>query len=466
MVHPLSTTMRRTGLGHVEEVPWGTHLCQFYSTKQDLLDVVVPFLKTGLDGNELCLWVVSEPLTESVAKTALRKAIPDFERHDAERHIEIHPHTHWYLKGASLDLERTAQRWRSKLDEALARGHAGLRISGCTAWLSNKDQREFSEYERSVGASMARRRMIALCTYPLAESGAHDMLDVASAHSMAFAMRQGQWEVLATAARRATVGRVRAGGERAQLFDQVSAGREQLQALSRRLLHTQETERRAIARELHDEIGQLLTGLSLTLAISPNLPARKAMARLSTAQTLVHGLIKRVQDLVLDLRPAMLDELGLTRSLMTYFERYTSRTGVTVRFDRAALVDRRFAPEIETAAYRIVQEALTNVARYAAVTEVTVRLQADSRVLSLEVEDRGRGFDPASARADASSGLTGMHERAHLLGGSLTIDSAPGAGTRIQAALPLGDDPGASRKRGGERKAASARPRSAPAGIA
>jgi signal transduction histidine kinase len=448
MVHPVSTAMRRTGLDHVEQVPWGTHLCQFYSSKQDLLDVVVPFLKAGLDANELCLWVVSDPLTENAAKAALRKAIPGFERHQAERRIEIHPHTRWYLKGAALDLERTAQRWRSKLDEALARGHAGLRISGCTAWLSNKDQREFWEYERSLGASMARRRMIALCTYPLAESGAHDLLDVASAHGKAFAMRQGQWEVLATAARRATPGRTSAGGERARLFDQVSAGREQLQALSRRLLHTQETERRAIARELHDEIGQLLTGLSLTLAISPNLPARKALARLGAAQRLVHGLIKRVQDLVLDLRPALLDELGLTRSLMTYIERYTNRTGVSVKLDGTAPPGRRFAPEIETAAYRIIQEALTNVARYASVSEVLVRLQADSRVLSLAVEDRGRGFDPASARTDASSGLTGMHERASLLGGSLTIDSAPGAGTRIRAVLPLHDGPEARPRKG------------------
>jgi signal transduction histidine kinase len=447
MVPALSTAMRRTGLGHVEQIPWGSHLCQFYATQQDLLDIVVPFLKTGLDGNELCLWVVSKPLTEHAARSALRRAIPDFERHDAERHIEIHPHTHWYLNGTALDLERTTRRWHRKLEEALARGHSGLRVSGCTAWLSNKDHREFYEYERSVGAAMARRRMIALCTYPLAASGAHDMLDVARVHNMAFAVRQGRWEVLAIARQPANE-RGSARRERARLFDQVSAGREQLQALSRRLLHIQETERRAIARELHDEIGQLLTGLSLTLAISPNLPARKALDRLSTARSLVHGLIKRVQNLALDLRPAMLDELGLTRSLVTHFERYMSQTNVSVNFNRAALLDRRFAPEIETAAYRIVQEALTNTARHAAVREVTVRLRSESRMLIVIVEDRGRGFDPSTARSDVSSGLTGMHERAHLLGGSLTIDSAPGAGTRIKASLPLGSRPGARLRKG------------------
>lgn len=234
--------------------------------------------------------------------------------------------------------------------------------------------------------------------------------------------------------------RTRAEAERALLFDQVSVSREQLQLLSRRLLQLQETERRAIARELHDEIGQMLTALRLMLTIQPGVPQGKALARLDDARSIVQNLFDRVRALALDLRPAMLDEVGLVRSLLGLFRRYTKRTNIRIQFDHSGLETKRFPPEVETAAFRIVQEALTNVARHAGVTHATVRLRADSRALSLRVEDSGRGFAPVGSRSDSSTGLIGMQERARLLGGSLIVDSVPGEGTTITATLPARAD--------------------------
>lgn len=224
--------------------------------------------------------------------------------------------------------------------------------------------------------------------------------------------------------------------------------REQLQLLSRRLLQLQETERRAIARELHDEIGQMLTALRLLLTIKPGVPQGKALSRVTDARAVVQNLFERVSALALDLRPAMLDELGLVGSLPGLFRRYTKRTNIRIQFDHSGVVEKRFPQEVETAAYRIVQEALTNVVRHAGVSRATVTLRADSRTLSVRIEDSGRGFALMGTRSDSSTGLIGMQERARLLGGSLSIDSAPGDGTRVTAVLPAGSGPRRKEARG------------------
>jgi PAS domain S-box-containing protein len=210
-----------------------------------------------------------------------------------------------------------------------------------------------------------------------------------------------------------------------------------LRSLSRRLVEVQELERRGIARELHDHIGQELTGLKLALEMVSRLPPQQVKARLSEVQTSINELVARVQDLSLDLRPAMLDDLGLVPALLWHFERFTSQTGVRVAFKHRGM-QRRFAPEIETAVYRIVQEGLTNVARHAGVVETTVRLLLNKGVLGVYIEDEGIGFDTEAAFArGTSSGLTGMHERATLLGGQFEIISAPGAGTLLVAKFPI-----------------------------
>jgi PAS domain S-box-containing protein len=215
----------------------------------------------------------------------------------------------------------------------------------------------------------------------------------------------------------------------------------QLQALSHRLLEVQEQERRAFACELHDEIGQALTGLEFTLARSRGLPGDQIADSLSEMQVLVRELTSRVRNLSLRLRPTMLDDLGLLPTLLWHLESFGERTRVRIQFTHAGL-DRRFDPAIETAAYRIVQEALTNVARHAGTPQATVRAWRDEELLCVAVEDDGVGFDTRAVCTGArSSGLSGMQERAALLGGRLHVESKPGAGTRITAELPLHRNP-------------------------
>jgi PAS domain S-box-containing protein len=212
---------------------------------------------------------------------------------------------------------------------------------------------------------------------------------------------------------------------------------ERLQSLSTRLLEVQESERRYIAQELHDEIGQVLTGLSLSLEHIGSLPSDSVQEKLNEAQTLVRELSSKVRNISLDLRPSMLDDLGLLPALLWHFDRYTSQTNIAVRFRHEGL-NVRFRPEVETAAYRIIQEALTNVARYAGVKEVEVTMMTHQDTFHIKVEDKGTGFLPEqSLRKKSSAGLTGIYERLSLLNGKLIIDSSPGQGTRLMIDIPL-----------------------------
>ena len=213
---------------------------------------------------------------------------------------------------------------------------------------------------------------------------------------------------------------------------------QELQALSRRLVEVQEAERTHIARELHDEIGQNLTGLKLTLGAIPRLGEEGKERNLKLALELTTELMGQVRAMSLDLRPGMLDDLGLLPALQWHLDRYTTQTGVSVEFEEEGLRDRRFNRASETAAYRIVQEALTNVARYADIKAARVRVRVVRDKLHLSIVDQGTGFEPEIIlAAGRSNGLAGMRERALLLGGTFGIQSSPGAGTRLMAELPL-----------------------------
>ena len=223
------------------------------------------------------------------------------------------------------------------------------------------------------------------------------------------------------------------------IYDDVTERRqaqEKLEALSRRLLEVQEEERRNVALELYDDIGQSLNALKLLLArqiLSTEGELQSALVNLSK---LTGETIEQVRQFCLDLRPSMLDDIGLLATLVWDFRRYTERTGVMAHFKHSGL-DRMFSSHVNSQVYRVVQEALTNVSRHAAVDSVVVQANVDGEILHLKIEDKGSGFDMANLHIAKSVGLEGMRERARLLGGSLTIDSAPGQGTRLVLEIPL-----------------------------
>jgi PAS domain S-box-containing protein len=225
--------------------------------------------------------------------------------------------------------------------------------------------------------------------------------------------------------------------DRKQAAKKLQEYTEQLHFLSMRLVEVQENERRFIARELHDEIGQILTGLKLNMEVAARLPLDAMREKLVQAQGLVTELIEQISHLTLDLRPPMLDDLGLLPTLLWHFDRYTEVTNIQVLFKHAGIEKKRFPTEIETATYRIIQEALTNVARHASANQVKVWVVVEMERFNIQIMDNGEGFDSQSTLLSGkASGLVGIRERADLLSGNLTIQSDPGQGTHLEVEFP------------------------------
>jgi C4-dicarboxylate-specific signal transduction histidine kinase len=195
----MTTEMRKTGIDVVGEMPWGTHFCLFYETRNDLLDTLVSYCRAGLENEEFCLWVVSEPVTVEEAKRALHRAVPELDRYLETHSVEIVSARDWYLDGGRFDLKRVIGGWHERLARAVARGYAGVRVAGDTAWLEKKDWNDFCEYEEQLNASVADQRLALLCVYPITACSAAEILDVVRTHQFATAKRRGNWEVIETA---------------------------------------------------------------------------------------------------------------------------------------------------------------------------------------------------------------------------------------------------------------------------
>jgi PAS domain S-box-containing protein len=221
-----------------------------------------------------------------------------------------------------------------------------------------------------------------------------------------------------------------------------------LQVLSRRLVEAQETERRNIARELHDEIGQALTVMQLNLQAMLQSPGRRPLvSRMKESLEVVDRVLEQVHDISLNLRPLILDDLGLEPALRWFTARQAALVGLQTKF-QADPLEQRLNPVIETECFRVGQEALTNVVRHAKAKTVSVELRKEAGQLHLRVHDDGIGFDVGAVREQAmrgaSLGLLSMEERAALAGGGLEFKSAPKQGTEVHAWFPLKWKPSSS----------------------
>jgi signal transduction histidine kinase len=229
--------------------------------------------------------------------------------------------------------------------------------------------------------------------------------------------------------------------ENAVLFEQMQASTLRMQSLSRRLVEAQESERRHIARELHDEAGQALASLRFGLRLlEREIDAGGSVSgRVTELMHRTDAVIDGLHRLAADLRPASLDHLGLEAALRQYSQSAASRFGLAVRFKARGFTSERLATAVETALYRVVQEAMTNVVRHARATRVDVLVEHRGDRVKVMVEDDGVGFEPDLVQHGDHFGLLGLRERAEALGGSLTLESAPGAGATVVVEVASAD---------------------------
>ena len=248
-VTTMTAEMGKTGIDVVGDMPWGTHFCLFYETLTDLLEPLVSYCKAGLESQEFCLWVVAAPLTEEDATHALKQAVPDLDRYLDDHSIEIASAHDFYLQNGRFDLKKVTDGLNEKLASASARGYAGVRVTGDSAWLEKRDWKDFCEFEDSINQSIANQRLTVLCTYPLAAFGPDDVLDVVRTHQLAVTNRRGIWDVIETAGRKQAKAEIKRLNE--ELEQRVVERTSQLTAVNKEL--TKEVLERQRAE---DELGK------------------------------------------------------------------------------------------------------------------------------------------------------------------------------------------------------------------
>lgn len=186
-----------SGIGILGDLSWGTHFCIFFHTKQDLLEIMLPFIRAGLENHEFCLWVASPPLQVYEALQALKREVPNLNSYIEKQSIEIISHADWYAKEGSFKTKDVVGSWHKKLNQALTLGYNGMRVSGGEGWLEAGDLwGSFMDYEKELNNAISDKRLVVLCSYPLEKCTATMVLDVAHVHEMVLSKRYDRWEVL------------------------------------------------------------------------------------------------------------------------------------------------------------------------------------------------------------------------------------------------------------------------------
>lgn len=450
------TAMRPSGLEAVGALPWGTHFCQFYGEREDLMDSLVPYFKAGLDNNEKCLWVTSQPLRAEEARTALRNAVPDLDSRVRAEQIEIIDHHDWYTRTGKADADGTLRGWVQREEQALADGFEGLRLTGNTYWVERSDWTGFVDYELRVTETFSGHRIIGLCSYCLGRCQPHDILDVVANHQFALTRRAGAWQLLESASLKAA---------KAELQ------RANLELEQRVLERTGDLTRAVAARDEFLSVAshELKTPLtSLQLFVQGILRAQSAgqLAPEQLAQRLHRvsdqcGRLDKLVDNLLDVSRAdakvlamQREELDLSLLVSETAERFAeefARARCQVSVDAVDPVlgrwDRMRLEQVFT-------NLLQNAVRHAPGSRVHLSVEDEGAHVRAVVRDSGPGIPerehariferfiqaegPRSFAGGFGLGLWVVKQVVEAHGGTVGLESSPGAGAAFTVLLPRG----------------------------
>jgi DNA-binding CsgD family transcriptional regulator len=190
--------LRNTGIPLIGETDWGTNICMFYETKNDLLKTTVAYFEAGLANNELCVWAVSDPISETDATSAMKEKVANCDHYLSTKSIVISSKEQWDLREDEFNLQRITRGWTTKLHQALERGYEGLRISGNASWLETNHWKEFCEYDQELDRCVAGKKMIVLCTHSLSARRIVEVPDIVRAHHFTVYRRHDEWEFAST----------------------------------------------------------------------------------------------------------------------------------------------------------------------------------------------------------------------------------------------------------------------------
>ena len=463
--------MAKTGIDVVGDmVAWGAHFCFFYETREDLVDTLISYCKSGLGSGEYCLWIVAEPLSVAEAKDALKDAVPDLERHLAESRLEIVSARDWFLPGGSFDGKRLTRSWYEKLASVSARGYAGMRVTGDTTWLTNKDWRHFCDYEDGLNEVIGNQRLAVLCTYPLAGCGAPQILDVVKTHQFVLARRHGNWDVVETAALK------RAKAELKHLNDELE---KRVDERTRQLRQTSEALHEAQAELAHvnrvTAMGQLAASIShevmqpITAGINNTEAAlhwldaenlaevREALGHAVKEGNRAIDVIGRIRALIkkapprkdaLDINEAIREVVGLTRGEVV-------KNNISVQTQLAEGLPRIHGDKVQLQQVILnliinAVEAMSSVPEGS--RELLIGTRKDVGGVVVVVQDSGPGLSPESLdrlfdafyttkAGGMGMGLSICRSIVEAHGGQIWASRDVGPGATLQLSLPLAGAP-------------------------
>jgi len=423
----------------IEQLGPADHACTLYDERDEEVAIAVSYIRAGLARGELCVCVVDDGGARIAAALASEGVDVAAEMGKGRLAIFEKPLAHGLqTQGMLAKIERFAS-------DSRAAGHAGFRIVGEMSWALNGTMRDLAEFEARLNLNRVweRHSCIGLCQFDIRKFTPETLREMIIVHPLVVigdrVCRNPYYvppeQYLSSDWPQHEADWMMTNLEHLQQSqDSLRASQERYRSLSHRLLEQQERERAALARELHDQLGQSLVAVSLNLEVIKHELSPASSARVPESMRAIKEMIEQVRTLAFELRPSMLDEFGLVRALRLLVGRHGERSGVSATFS-AAPADARAPREIETACFRIAQEALNNIASHAQAHRVEVTLTGEDNDLELMIRDDGIGFSVEQLRS--SLGLVGMRERAELVGGGLDIESAPGAGTTLRAHFPL-----------------------------
>ena len=419
------------------------HLCVCFEAPEQRLAALVPHLALGLERGEKCIYLADGEGPAAVA--ALKAAGVDVDAASRRAALRVIERRETPFDDGPFEPARLIDWWRRCADEAAKEGFSKICVAAemLVAVGPDSTAERVGEYEARLESLVQELSFRALCLYEREKFDARTIRRVLATHPLVVvndAVYRNSYQVspVEYLARgpRAEIDWILRNLENLERAEHnVLTSEDRYRKLARRLMDVYESERRSLARDLHDDLGQLVSAVRLNLQ-RPDAGTKKRRAE---TIGLLDGALQRLRELAHNLRPSMLDELGLPAALSWYAKRETERAGLELRLDVRATV--RLSSDLETACFRIAQEALTNVVRHAHARTVDVRLHEMGNAIELEVRDDGHGFVQGTTRpvwaAGGGQGMVGMQERAAAVGGLVEVESHPGQGTTVRARFTI-----------------------------
>ncbi|MEH2513316.1 signal transduction histidine kinase [Nitrobacteraceae bacterium AZCC 1564] len=459
---------------------WGSHFCLFYETKEDLLDALVSYCKSGLERGEYCLWIVAEPLTIEDAKEALRDAMPDLDRHFAALSIELVRARDWYLKDGAFDNDHVARGLDERLARVAANGHAGVRVTGDMSWLVEDSRphcqfklwKDFCEHEDGINGFIANKRVAGLCTYPLAACGAAEIMDVVRTHQFAIARRHGAWELVETASLKQAKAEIKRINEELEqrvmertselllVFEDLHEAQVELKRANRVTMMGQMAA--SIVHEVNQPIAAAMTNAYAALRwLDTNPPdfgeVRQALDQIIKAGNRASDVIGRIQDLV---KKAPLHRDGvelndMIHDVIALIHGEVVKSGVCVRtqlMEGLPLIqgDRIQLQQVMLNLIINAVEAIKGMSDGPRELIICTARDTSSSAVLVTVQDTGPGMKPESLNrlfdpfyttkpGGMGMGLSICRSIVEAHGGRVWATSSQGVGATVQFTLPVSE---------------------------